>query len=160
MGLSTEIYQDDGIRVDSGTISIIEGVCEECTRAYSEKLCAGVYLTDDSGIRQKNLMYRKIDSATDVLSFPLLEAKDGKLTYSDMDKDMERGCIMLGDIIVSMDRVVSQADDYGHSTERELAFLVCHGMLHLLGYDHMDPEDEETMLEKQEEILVSLGYIR
>ena len=160
MGLSTEIYQDDGIRTDSGPMEIIKRVCDECTRAYSESLHAGVYLTDDSGIREKNLMYRRIDSATDVLSFPLLDSKYGRLNYTEADKDMENGSIMLGDIVISMDRVASQADDYGHSPERELAFLVCHGMLHLLGYDHMKPSDEDQMLEMQEEILVSLGYIR
>ncbi len=160
MGLLTKIYPDDGIMVDDGIIEIIKRVCEECTRAYSESLCAGVYLTDDNGIREKNLAFRQIDSATDVLSFPMLDAKNGKLKYSEVDKDRVNDCIMLGDIVISMDRVNSQAEDYGHSVSREMAFLVCHGMLHLIGYDHMKPNDEKRMLETQEATLVSLGYVR
>jgi probable rRNA maturation factor len=155
-----EIYQDDGILIEPEAEEIIKRVCDECTRAYSESLCAGVYLTDDSGIREKNLMYRRVDSATDVLSFPMLDSKNGELNYTEVDVDREKGCIMLGDLVISMERVKSQAEDYGHSEERELAFLVCHGMLHLIGYDHMNPADESKMLELQEDILVSLGYIR
>lgn len=160
MGLLAEIYQDDGIRVEPETIKIIKRVCDECTRAYSESLCAGVYLTDDIGIREKNLLYRQIDSATDVLSFPMLDSENGELNYSEVDKDREKGCIILGDLIISMDRVLSQSKEYGHSEDREMAFLVCHGMLHLIGYDHISPEDEKRMLEIQEEILTSLGYVR
>lgn len=160
MSLTTEIYQDNHLGISSEIKDIITRVCVECTRAYSESLCAGVYLTDDSGIRGKNLKFRKIDSATDVLSFPLLDSKNGKLSYTDSDFDKERECIMLGDIVISLDRLYEQADDYGHSEERETAFLVCHGMLHLLGYDHMNTYDEKKMLKLQKTILVNLGYIR
>jgi probable rRNA maturation factor len=160
MSLSMEIYQDDGILIEPEFREIIKRVCDECTRAYSESLCAGVYLTDDSGIREKNLLYRKIDSATDVLSFPMLDSSNGKLNYTELDEDKENGCIMLGDLVISMEKVESQAEDYGHSVERELAFLACHGMLHLIGYDHMNPADETGMLQMQENILESLGYIR
>lgn len=160
MSLSMEIYRDDGILIEPETEEIIKRVCDECTRAYSESLFAGVYLTDDAGIREKNLIYRRVDSATDVLSFPLLDSKNGKLKYTEVDRDMEKDCVMLGDLVISMDRVKSQAEDYGHSEERELAFLVCHGMLHLIGYDHMKAADEKRMMELQEDILVSLGYIR
>lgn len=160
MGLLTEIYQDNGILVEPGAIEIIKRVSDECTRAYKESLCAGVYLTDDAGIREKNLLFRKIDTATDVLSFPMLEAKNGKLDYAEADIDRENNCIMLGDLVISMDKVSSQADDYGHSTEREMAFLVCHGMLHLLGFDHETQSDEVKMQAIQQKILESLGYLR
>jgi len=160
MSLRAEIYPDDGIGIEAEKTAIIKEIMQECTRAYKDPLCAGVYLTDDEGIREKNLMFRKIDSATDVLSFPLLEANNGKLSYSDADWDMENDCVILGDIIISMDRISSQARDYGHSEERELAFLVCHGMLHLLGYDHEGTKDEKKMLYLQKEILDRLGYTR
>lgn len=109
-------------------------------------------LTDNEGIRALNNMHRNIDRATDVLSFPLFEKED----LSDAtDGDA------LGDIVISLQRAREQANEYGHSFEREVAFLTVHSMLHLLGYDHeISEEDEKEMFFKQEEILKTIGLNR
>ena len=124
-----------------------------------------VVLTDNPGIRQVNREYRQIDAPTDVLSFPMLEY----VTPSDFSQaeDMfadcfnpESGELMLGDIMISVDKVTEQAEKYGHSQKRELAFLVAHSMLHLFGYDHMEDAQRLVMEQKQNEILESRGYTR
>lgn len=124
-----------------------------------------VILTDNESIRQINLEYRQIDNPTDVLSFPMVDYT----TPSDFDHveeqaedyfNPETGELMLGDIVVSIDKVKEQAEKYGHSQERELAFLVAHSMLHLCGYDHMEDGQREEMERKQEEILERRGYRR
>ncbi len=124
-----------------------------------------VLLTDNDRIRELNRDYRDIDRETDVLSFP---AADYPLPgdFSDIEErdpmafHPETGELILGDIVLSMDRVREQARDYGHSPKRELAFLVAHSMLHLMGYDHMENGERLRMEEKQEEILSGLGYSR
>lgn len=100
-----------------------------------------IALVDNEQIRDLNKMYRGIDEPTDVLSFP-------------MDDEI------WGDIIISTDKVISQAEEYGHSLERELGFLVVHGILHLLGYDHQTPEEEAVMRQKEEKILTELKLSR
>ena len=124
-----------------------------------------VLLTDDEDIRQINKEYREIDRATDVLSFPMADYD----SPSDFDRleDMasdyfnpETGELLLGDIVISVDKVKAQAEKYGHSETRELAFLVAHSMLHLCGYDHMVDEERLVMEKKQEEILKRGGYER
>ncbi|MCR5398804.1 MAG: rRNA maturation RNase YbeY [Lachnospiraceae bacterium] len=121
-------------------------------------------LTDDEGIREYNLAQRGIDNATDVLSFPGLFFDEPGIYDIDGHKndciDPETGLVMLGDIIISLDRVALQADLYGHSTLREFAFLVAHSMLHLSGYDHMAEDEARVMEQKQEDILNSLGIVR
>ncbi len=101
-------------------------------------------------IRQANAGFRGIDRVTDVLTFP---AWEGERLISPPDG-------YLGDIMICRDRAVEQAGEYGHSVERELGFLAAHGVLHLLGYDHMTPEDERVMRGRQMEILESIGLIR
>lgn len=124
-----------------------------------------VLITDDEGIREYNRQYREIDKATDVLSFPNLDF-DKKACFSIPEKKLadyrnpESGNIILGDIILSKDRILSQAQEYGHSLKREFAFLVAHSMLHLCGYDHMTKEEAAEMEQKQELILGSLGITR
>lgn len=124
-----------------------------------------VLLTDNGGIHQYNKEYRGIDRETDVLSFPNLDfekeadfdiAEEREADYFDPDT----GELILGDIIISADKVEEQADNYGHSTRREFAFLVAHSMLHLCGYDHMVSEEAEVMERKQEAILKGLGITR
>lgn len=124
-----------------------------------------VLLTDDEGIREINREHRGIDAPTDVLSFPMgdYETPCDFEQLEDACEDyfnMETGELMLGDIVLSVDKICEQADKYGHSQERELAFLVAHSMLHLFGYDHMDDEERLVMEEKQEEILNRLGIHR
>ena len=120
-----------------------------------------VYLlfTDDDEIRTINFENRGIDRATDVLSFPLIDADRGKLNIT--DSDIVDGKVILGDIVISLERAVLQSEEYGHSLLRELAFLTVHSMLHLLGYDHVDdPEGERIMIEKQDTVLSNLGITR
>jgi len=123
-----------------------------------------VLFTGDAEIREINKEQRKIDKSTDVLSFPMIEY----VSPSDFDgfDDMEdlfhpeSGELLLGDIVISIDHVIAQAKEYGHSCERELAFLVVHSMLHLHGYDHMVDEERIVMEERQRVILEKAGYKR
>ncbi|WP_110926907.1 rRNA maturation RNase YbeY [Bacillus massiliglaciei] len=106
-------------------------------------------------IHEINKQYRNKDAATDVISFALEEMGEGEVEI--VGADMPR---MLGDIIISIDRTKEQAEEYGHSFERELGFLALHGFLHLLGYDHMTEEDEKEMFTKQKDILEAYGLSR
>ena len=114
------------------------------------KVIFNVIIVDNNKIHEINKEYRNIDKETDVISFALEDEK------SFNTKDVR----MLGDIYISIDRVRSQALEYGHSEKRELYFLSVHGLLHLLGYDHMKKEDEEVMFAKQEEVLSRYGIKR
>lgn len=124
-----------------------------------------VILTDNGTIREINRDHRQIDSATDVLSFPMVdyEAPSDFAHVEDAVEDYfnpETGELMLGDIVISVDKVEEQAEKYGHSQTRELAFLVAHSMLHLCGYDHMEEEERLIMEERQRAILETKGYTR
>ena len=126
-------------------------------------LKSGVSLTvcGDEYIRELNKNFRGKDAATDVLSFPLLSSDTpGKIDYTPTDIDPETGDVMLGDIVVSLERAAQQAEEYGHSLEREVCYLCVHSVLHLLGYDHMDDADKKLMRAKEEEILTSLNISR
>ena len=122
-------------------------------------------LTSKESIRELNKEHRGIDKVTDVLSFPLTEfASPADFSGLDPDSfdsfDPESGELFLGDIVICMERAVEQAKEYGHSLKREFAFLIAHSMLHLLGFDHEDPEEEKVMFAKQENVLKNLGIIR
>ena len=122
-----------------------------------------VTITDDEGIHQINREFRKIDRATDVLSFPMNEfEKPGEFDHLEEEGTFnpETGELMLGDIVLSAEHIIQQAKEYGHSRERELAFLVVHSMLHLMGYDHMEDEERIAMEERQRQILDGRGYTR
>ncbi len=122
-------------------------------------------VTTDEEIRKLNSKYRGIDRATDVLSFPMLEFEEpGRF---DIDEDMKAECfdpekdeLMLGSIVISLERAVSQARDFGHSLKREMAFLIVHSMLHLQGFDHIEENDRIVMEKAQEEILDDLEITR
>ena len=122
-------------------------------------------LTDNDGIHAINKEYRDIDAPTDVLSFPMLSyesAGDFSKLEDDYDDNFnpDTGEIMLGDIIISVDKVKEQAKSYGHSEKREYAFLILHSMLHLCGYDHMVDEERLVMEDRQRQILDTRGYTR
>lgn len=124
-------------------------------------------LTTNENIRSLNQEYRQLDVPTDVLSFPMAEYETpgdfSKFSSEDrkgMYFNMETGDFLLGDIVISLERAKEQAEEYGHSLEREIAFLTAHSMLHLLGYDHIEDEERERMEEKQERILQELGITR
>jgi probable rRNA maturation factor len=127
--------------------------------------CVNVLVTDNAGIREFNRQYREIDRETDVLSFPNLDfERPGEFAISQEREadyfDPDTGELVLGDIILSTDRIKEQAESYGHSLKREFAFLVAHSMLHLCGYDHMEEEEAAVMEHKQEQILSHLGITR
>ena len=134
---------------------------EECP--YEAEV--NVLLTDNESIRQINLEQRGIDSPTDVLSFPMADF-DTPADFEPLEEasedyfNPETGELLLGDIVISTDKVFSQAEEYGHTPQRELAFLVAHSMLHLFGYDHMEEGEREEMERRQREILNGLGITR
>ncbi|MDD6305338.1 MAG: rRNA maturation RNase YbeY [Clostridiales bacterium] len=122
-------------------------------------------LTDNEGIHEINKTYRQIDRPTDVLSFPMLSyetAGDFLKLEDDYDDNFnpDTGEIMLGDILISVEKVREQAESFGHSEKREFAFLIVHSMLHLFGYDHMTPEEAAVMEAKQNEILNEMNILR
>lgn len=121
-------------------------------------------ITDEEGICTINREMRGIDAPTDVLSFPMLNyTSPGDFTFLEEDElafNPETGELVFGDIVICADRIFSQAEEYGHSTIREYAFLVAHSMLHLCGYDHMEPEEARVMEQRQEDILQKMGITR
>ena len=119
-----------------------------------------VLVTSDAGIHQINLDMRQVDRPTDVLSFPEFELTPGELPGAE-DADPGTGLVPLGDMVLSMERVQAQAKEYGHSNRRELAYLVVHSVLHLLGYDHLDEGPMKAqMREREESIMAELGLER
>lgn len=134
---------------------------EECP--YESEI--NVLITDNEGIQMYNREYRGIDKETDVLSFPNVpfEAPADFDIADEMEADCfqpDSGELILGDIILSCDRIVEQAENYGHSIRREFAFLVAHSMLHLCGYDHMEEDEAAVMEAKQHQVLEKLGITR
>ncbi len=116
-------------------------------------------ITTDEGIRHLNRRYRDIDSATDVLSFPMLDF-EGPEQPKQLFPSPPGGPLALGDIVVSYPRAVEQAREYGHSLEREIAFLLVHAVMHLLGYDHEDTVDQQAMRHEEEVVLERLNLTR
>ena len=125
-----------------------------------------VILSDNEGIHQVNLEQREIDAPTDVLSFPMLDyEKAGDFSFLEREEEIfnfnaDTGELMLGDIMISLEKVREQAKEYNHSESRELAFLVAHSMLHLFGFDHMEDKERIEMEQMQEEILQNKNYRR
>jgi len=119
-----------------------------------------IMLSDDERIKEMNREFRNVDQATDVLSFPMVEMQEGRIISDVGDYDMDEGLLVLGDIVISLETAKRQADEYGHSFERECAFLASHGAFHLLGYDHENEAQEARMVMKQEEVLEKLGLKR
>lgn len=124
-----------------------------------------ILLTDNEGIHEYNLSYRNIDRETDVLSFPNVDYDypsnfDGLEEHEADYFDPDSGELILGDIILSVDKIKEQALEYGHSLKREYAFLIAHSMLHLCGYDHMEEDEAKVMEAKQKEALDALGITR
>ncbi len=121
-------------------------------------------LTMNDEIQEMNQNFRSIDRPTDVLSFPMIDYEEaGNFEFLENVMDAfhpESGELMLGDIVISKEKVISQAEEYGHSIEREYAFLIAHSMLHLFGYDHMEENERIEMEQKQKEILEILEIVR
>ncbi len=142
--------------VEETARSVVEAALELEGCPYEAEV--SLLLTTDEEIHKMNLEFRQIDRATDVLSFPMLEYETpGDLSGIDEEReelfDPESGELILGDIVISKDKVLSQAEQYGHSPKREYAFLIAHSMLHLFGYDHMEEEERRIMEERQRRIM-------
>lgn len=138
-------------------MEIINSVAEESLRYENFDLNCEVsvsFVTNDE-IHTINKHFRNIDRETDVLSFPQLTFEENE----EISRN-EEGEIILGDIIISVEKALEQSKEYGHSFEREMAFLTAHSMLHLMGYDHMTPEEEKDMFKRQKDILENLGISR
>ena len=125
---------------------------------FPEDCYVAVTLTDNENIRVLNNEQRGIDKETDVLSFPVLEYEDGEMIAGVGDYYDDK--LILGDIVISVEKAIEQSKEFGHSTEREIGYLVCHSVLHLLGYDHETDEDREVMRRKEEETLETLSLTR
>lgn len=142
---------------------VIEAALEYEGCPYEAEI--NLLLTTDEDIKEMNQMFRQIDKATDVLSFPMLDFEVpgdfSALETSPQDCfNPESGELMLGDIVISKDKVLSQSEAYGHSPRREYAFLIAHSMLHLFGYDHMEEDERIQMEQKQKEILEKIQILR
>ena len=162
-------YLEEEVEVNFGFdyIELAQNIINACLD-YSQfpyEAEINLTLTDNEGIHQINKEFREIDRPTDVLSFPMLNYDiPGDFSFLDDenndDFNPDTGEAILGDIIISVDKVFEQAENYGHSVEREYAFLITHSMLHLFGYDHMEEEEAKVMEEKQREILHKMNILR
>ena len=152
------VYQD--VEEKSEYDEIIGKVLEECfkeEKLEDSKLYITITLTTPEKIREVNKKYRNIDKTTDVLSFPMFEKEELEEKIKNNDFIYED---ILGDIIISIDKVKEQAIEYNHSFERELSYMVVHGFYHLMGYDHIKEEDKKEMRPKEEKILNKLKITR
>ena len=155
--LELEIEDEGAGGLDAGWLERV--VSHALAGRLSEPaLTVGLTVTGDEGIRRINREYRNIDNPTDVLSFPLLEFDAPERPRPGFPLPPDEP-LSLGDIVVSYPRAVEQAASYGHSVEREIAFLLVHGAMHLLGYDHEDAADQEAM-RREEELVLGLGLVR
>lgn len=148
-----EVYFDnrqDFMEITEQNINSIENAISktiEIEEAVGDFEVSVSFVTNEE-IRQLNKIYRNVDSETDVLSFPM-----------DDDEDIE-GIIMLGDVILSTEKIIEQAHEFGHSTEREMIYLTVHSMLHLLGYDHMEEHEKEEMRNMEKEVMKKLQLFK
>ena len=139
---------------------IVEKVLSQCykeEKMEESKLSVTVTLTTPNYIHEINNQYRNVDKATDVLSFPMFEKEELELKIKNKDFEHED---ILGDIIISIEKVEEQAKEYGHSFERELSYMLVHGFYHLMGYDHIKEEDKKVMRPKEEKVLELLNITR
>lgn len=159
--------RQEKFEVTQDMINLIEKTVDEALvfEKFNLDYEISVVLTDNKEIREINKLYRGIDKETDVLSFPMLDYDDGYEEEGEIEVDIEdlnpeTGCVVLGDIVLSLEKAKQQAEEYGHSFEREICFLIVHSVLHLLGYDHENDTDRAIMREKEEKILSILGQTR
>ena len=149
-----------GVEENQQYNSLLKNVVEVCFQTEKldrNKTYVNIILTTPVEIQRINNIYRNIDKPTDVLSFPMFEKEEIKDFLKSKHCNIKE---VLGDIVVSVEKVKEQAKEYGHSEKRELAFLAVHGLLHLLGYDHMEKEDEKVMFSRQELILDGYGITK
>lgn len=160
------IWQID-TKVDPAWLSLMQTAadCALLTEGVERACAASIRLCDDAAIHEINREFREVDRATDVLSFPTVNYPAG-VTAGQADRllrrelDDELNACMLGDLILSVPHVLAQAQEYGHSPERECAYLLVHGLCHLMGYDHIEEEDKRKMRAMEEKILADIGQSR
>lgn len=145
-------------------INLVVNTCFNEEKMEKTNLYLNVILTNPKNIRKANKTYRNIDKETDVLSFPMFEKNEIDKIIKDSSKENDKGKLnvrdVLGDIIISVPRVIEQAEEYGHSAKREMAYMVVHGFYHVMGYDHIKEEDKVIMRPKEENILDKLHITR
>lgn len=163
----TLLFEEEGdLQLPLETKELAEEVIEAALdyEGCPYEATVSLLLTMNNEIQEMNQNFREIDQATDVLSFPMIAYEEaGTFDFLEEDDsafDPESGELVLGDIVISKERVIAQAEEYGHSIRREYAFLIAHSMLHLMGYDHMEEEERAVMEQKQRDILEQLGITR
>jgi len=151
--------QQDKVDIDQHISKIIEESIVNTIKVFleEENFEISVLIVDNSFIKELNRNYRNVNKETDVLSFPIFEFKNGKLLEDIVIMEDE---IPLGDIVISIEKAAQQAKEFGHSLEREIAYLTVHSVLHLLGFDHIEEDDRKVMREYEEQILQSMGLTR
>ena len=165
MNSVTEIVWKD-VQQNEELEAIIEKVIQKCFEVEHinpTSLYICVTLTNPKNIREINKQYRNIDKETDVLSFPMFERNElDQMIEQNSDSCIEEGILqdIMGDIIISIDRVEEQANEYGHGFDREFAYMLVHGFYHLRGYDHMTDDEKKEMREKEENVLSQLNITR
>jgi probable rRNA maturation factor len=156
------------INVDDTLVKLVEEVIDFALKSEGIKLDyeVSIIFVDNQKIREINKEFRNIDKETDVLSFPMLDYVEGKV-YKDLylhtkleDSFFDDGKLVLGDIAISLEKSMEQCKEFGHSFERETAYLTVHSILHLLGYDHMLEDEKEIMRKREEEILNNFNLER
>lgn len=153
--------EQDKVLADKSLYDLIEDIVEYALEQEGVKLPWEISITfvDNKAIREINREFRNTDKETDVLSFPMLEYPPGKVFKecykgnSFSDKDMDGDKLVLGDIVVSLEKALEQGNEFGHGFLRETCYLTVHSVLHLLGYDHIDPAEKTRMRAREEEIL-------
>ena len=148
------IYFVDGQVVDETILATMKKAAEYCLdleQVDQERTEISVTFVEGEEIRNLNREYRDTDKVTDVLSFP---------QFDDLNEIPEFGEICLGDVVICKDRALEQAEEFGHSFEREIIYLFTHSILHLLGYDHMEEDEKKEMRQREEEVMAHLGILR
>lgn len=142
--------RQDNVSIDDDIYEVIEKVAKECLKLEGKGLNfeVSVSFVDNEEIQELNRDYRNVDSPTDVLSFPM------------DDEETDLYIPLLGDIVISAERALEQATEFGHSFLREVAYLTAHSMFHLMGYDHMNDEEKQTMRQKEKEVMKILGIFK
>lgn len=161
MELTIDIVNNqDKFEYTKETEKLIEDVIEKTLKMenFEHNSYVSVTLTDNEEIKEVNLAQRGIDMATDVLSFPVLEFEDGKMLADTGDYFEDK--LILGDVLLSLERAKEQSEEFGHSFQREVGYLVCHSILHLLGYDHENEDEREVMRQREERVLSELSLTR
>ena len=152
-----DVLENQGIQLSEECIRQINAVAARAAALEGvPDASANIVIADDDYLHELNWKFRQIDRATDVLSFPAneLSAPIGQAIEAGVDLEQgEEGELFLGDIFISLDHAAVQAEEYGNTLEQELCFLAVHGMLHLMGYDHMKEQEEMVMRQKQREVL-------